>query len=311
MTRPEVSVVMGVYNEQAHLNDTIDSVLSQQGVELELIIVNDGSQDSSASIIRDYATKDSRIHLINQGNQGLTKALIMGCKHANAPYIARQDAGDLSLAGRLKAQKDLLDSQQSVSLCSTGVVYLAPDGEKFGETIQSEDEAREGLKRLDLTTIQGPPHHGSVMFRTDTYKLVGGYREQFYVAQDLDLWTRMIHHGEHRSIQSILYEAAVDKSSISSQKRAQQLAAASVIIECCRARAELGSDEQVLERALAALSYNQEATKPQAESDFYYYIGSRLEKTNKTASRKYLRKAIEINLLNWKPIVKLLRSYIA
>src|SRR5919197_1200716 len=101
---PEVSVVMSVYNGAANLRETIDSILNQEGVSLEFIIVNDGSTDESPRILAEYAERDLRINIIRQENQGLTRALIRGCAAAQGTYIARQDTGDISLPGRLIQQ---------------------------------------------------------------------------------------------------------------------------------------------------------------------------------------------------------------
>ena len=101
---PTISVVMSVYNGADTLRDTVESVLSQEGVDFEFIIVNDGSSDASASILDDLAAADARIRLLHQANQGLTKALINGCALARGQYIARQDVGDYSLENRLLRQ---------------------------------------------------------------------------------------------------------------------------------------------------------------------------------------------------------------
>ena len=101
---PEVSVVMSVYNGATGLSRSVDSILSQEGVNLELIVVNDGSTDQSIDILQEYASSDERVRVISQQNQGLTKALVVGCAAAHAEYIARQDAGDISLPGRLIKQ---------------------------------------------------------------------------------------------------------------------------------------------------------------------------------------------------------------
>src|SRR5262249_52832345 len=103
-TYPEVSVVMSVYNGASHLAATLDSVLSQEGVELEFIVVNDGSTDKAGEILDDYARRDGRVRVIHQQHTGLTYALIRGCAAATGEFIARQDAGDVSLAGRLALQ---------------------------------------------------------------------------------------------------------------------------------------------------------------------------------------------------------------
>src|SRR5215472_5045758 len=98
---PEVSVVMSVYNNAPDLARTLDSILSQEGVDFEFIVVNDGSSDQSGQILNKYAQRDSRLRIIHQENAGLTRALIRGCDVARGEYIARQDAGDFSLPDRL------------------------------------------------------------------------------------------------------------------------------------------------------------------------------------------------------------------
>ena len=90
---PEVSVVMSVYNGASHLFATLDSILSQEGVKFEFIVVNDGSSDKTGRILNDYAQRDSRLRIIHQENTGLTRALIRGCDAARGEFIARQDAG--------------------------------------------------------------------------------------------------------------------------------------------------------------------------------------------------------------------------
>ena len=90
---------MSVYNGATELSVTIDSVLTQDGVGLEFIIVNDGSTDATGSLLDDYARRDARVRVIHQENKGLTASLIRGCAAANGEFIARQDVGDISLGG--------------------------------------------------------------------------------------------------------------------------------------------------------------------------------------------------------------------
>src|SRR6187455_3363395 len=103
-TTPLVSVVMSVYNGAKCLRDSVQSVLAQEGVDFEFIIVDDGSTDASGSLLSEFAESDSRVRVIHQHNRGLTRALIQGCAAARGPFIARQDCGDLSLPGRLAAE---------------------------------------------------------------------------------------------------------------------------------------------------------------------------------------------------------------
>ena len=104
MSTPAISVVMGVFNEAAVLAPTLDSILAQTERDFELIVVNDGSTDPRVGeILAEYARRDARLRVLTQANAGLTRALIDGCARASAPWIARQDADDVSLPGRLAA----------------------------------------------------------------------------------------------------------------------------------------------------------------------------------------------------------------
>ena len=96
-TTPEVSVVMGVYNGASALPATLQSILSQQGCEFEVIVVNDGSTDDSGRVLDEWAARDARLQIIHQPNKGLTKALIRGCESARGEFIARMAPHDVQI----------------------------------------------------------------------------------------------------------------------------------------------------------------------------------------------------------------------
>jgi glycosyltransferase involved in cell wall biosynthesis len=308
MTGPEISVVMGVFNGQKHLKQTIQSVLSQRGADFEFIIVNDGSTDGSEQIVREAMQVDQRIMLLNQSNLGLTRALIAGCEKAKGKFIARQDVGDTSLPNRLQNQLNVMRKNNELAMLSSAVMFLAPDGEELYTVSLTEQDATQGLKNLDLKTIKGPPHHGSVMFRKDIYQKVGGYRREFLVAQDIDLWTRMIEYGQHNSLPDVLYCATWNKGSISASQRKRQIKTTQLIFRCCRARRASGSDKIILDKLKAPPnpSVKTQASTAKSDSNFYYFLGSNLFNRNPNASSKYLQQAVQLNPFNWKAKLKLM-----
>lgn len=91
---PKVSVIVPVYNVEKYLEECLDSVLNQTFRDYEVICVNDGSTDSSAEILNDYATKYPRIRIINQENQGLSMARNNGVDAAKGEYIYFLDSDD-------------------------------------------------------------------------------------------------------------------------------------------------------------------------------------------------------------------------
>lgn len=191
MTRQaaRVSVVMSAYNDAARVGRAVDSILAQTWTDLELIAINDGSSDETGAILDAAARRDPRVRVIHQENRGLTRSLIQGCELAQGEFIARQDADDWSHPRRIEKQLKIFDRNPDIGFVSCATEYFGPDDE-FLHVIRRancEIRATEDLRKRRL----GPPAHGSVIFRTDFYRRAGGYREQFYFAQDADLWLRL------------------------------------------------------------------------------------------------------------------------
>jgi glycosyltransferase involved in cell wall biosynthesis len=293
---PEVSVVMGVYNGAESLQRTIDSILSQEDVDFEFIIVNDGSTDSSKQILDEYASQDNRLRIIHQENAGLTQALIRGCAEAKGEFIARQDAGgDISYSGRLNHQARQLWENPHAVLTSCGTHYVDPDYETLYEVQLTQQELNEGLHQRSLSKLKGPSHHGSVMLRRSIFEAVGGYRAEFRVAQDLDLWIRIAEQGLCLTSEKILYEAVWAPTSVSSRRRSQQFLAAQTALNCADCRKQNMSENELLKD----LDRNIRQSKSRfnhpkiAEADSWYFMGATALKYSKIRARRYWRESIK------------------
>lgn len=302
---PQVSVVMSVYNGAKVLRDSIESVLSQEAVEFELIVVNDGSDDTSASLLDSIAEKDSRVRVIHQNNSGLTHALIRGCALARGKYVARQDCGDLSLPSRLSNELLAIESHPETGLVSCGTRFVGPQGEQLYDVVISEDDAVAGLLTLDPQRLRGPSHHGSTLFPRDLYERVGGYREQFYFAQDLDLWTRMAEHGRHIALPRVLYQASFAPGSISSLQRRRQIESSKIILECARLRRAGLSEAPAIARA-ASIVPDGRTAKASDVASALYFVGVCLRKRGDPRSRAYFRDALRTYPLHLKSAMRLL-----
>jgi glycosyltransferase involved in cell wall biosynthesis len=298
-TYPKVSVVMSVYNGASHLAATLDSILSQEGVELEFIVVNDGSRDKSAQILGEYAQRDSRLRIIHQENTGLTRALIRGCDSAQGEFIARQDAGDISLPGRLACQRVILDADPAGVLVSCATRFVGPSDEELYTVAQSSEELEEGLRQLTIEKVRGPSHHGSTMFRRSTYEQVGGYRAAFPIAQDLDLWMRVSEVGRCFAMPEMLYQAKWAPGAISATRRDEQLRATHSIVACAAARRAGRDEAEDLSRwqselaglrARAAGGRGRSTDREHAR--FYYFIARTLRRHRPDLSRLYYWKSI-------------------
>src|ERR1039457_6870709 len=98
MTTPIVSVVMSVFNGERFLGEAVESILDQHFREFEFICIDDGSTDSSASILDCYRSRDARMKVHRREHSGLVESLNCGCGLARGKYIARMDADDVASA---------------------------------------------------------------------------------------------------------------------------------------------------------------------------------------------------------------------
>ncbi len=119
MTKGLVSIITPCYNGAKYISETIDSVLAQTYENWEMIIVDDGSKDNSAEIVREYMTNDSRIKLLQQANAGSAAARNNGIRECDGQYIALLDADDLWEPEFLAEQTAFMQANDAVCVyCS-------------------------------------------------------------------------------------------------------------------------------------------------------------------------------------------------
>jgi len=189
---PKTSVVMPVNNGERWLAEAIESVLAQTFTALELIIVDDGSTDASPDIIAAMSGRDSRIRAVRQPRRhGLVSALNRALALARAPLLARLDTDDIALPERLARQARSFNEQPTLVLLGTSAEKIDENGRHIGDVRRETQSER-------LTTLlrkSNPFVHSSVMMRTALVQKLGGYREAFLGAEDVDLWLRLSEHG--------------------------------------------------------------------------------------------------------------------
>jgi hypothetical protein len=294
---PTVSVVVGVHNAADAIRRTVASVLAQDDVTLELVIVDDGSTDDTAARLDAMAIVDPRLRVVRlPRNEGLTAALIKGCATARGKYIARQDADDLSLPGRLAEQAAWLDAHPSASLVSCHTRVLGLYGETVYEHRIAEAELRDGLLVGRDGSYSGPTHHGSVMMRASAYRAVGGYRSPFVVAQDLDLWLRLAEVGEVGIVDLVGYAAQASPTGISAQRAGQQkqLAALAARLAIAR-RAGVGEQAILAEHAhhgTLALARAGALQRRLGYAAHTYFLGRCIRARDPRTARRYFLKGL-------------------
>jgi glycosyltransferase involved in cell wall biosynthesis len=298
---PAISVVMAVYNAEERLDATLDSIRGQRGADFEAVIVDDGSTDGTASALDSCAARDSRVRVIHQENRGLTRALIAGCATARGTFIARHDAGDRSLPERLAKQHGLLAGNRELVFVSSWTELVGPEDESL-MIAKGTGRAREPVSILDARerwrVIDGPTHHGSVMFSREAYERAGGYRAELYVGQDWDLWYRLAALGKFQMIEEVLYVARLTPNDLSVTAKDQQDRIARITRAALDARLRGEDDSAIIARAAAI--------RPRAKRSRYrraaglYFIGEALRRNGNSLAGRYFTRAIAASPFYWR-----------
>jgi glycosyltransferase involved in cell wall biosynthesis len=307
---PRVSIVMSVYNEARRVSRAIASLQAQTFTDWELILINDGSTDETGRVLDDAAQNDRRLRVVHQENQGLTRALIDGCRLARGEYIARHDADDWSESARLAVQVAQLDADPALGFVACATQYVGPRDEPL-ELLAPDAPSAEATRRL-LDERQGPPAHGSVMFRRGLYEAVGGYRGEFYFGQDSDLWMRMAERMPIACETRRLYNARRDPDSVSGRMGGLQHEFGELGQACRAARRDGRSEDEYLAaaRRLTAVARKRRQLKGSRHrrATMAYLIGTSLGRLGDPRARDYYWQAIGHHPLYWRAWMRLALS---
>jgi hypothetical protein len=197
---PHVSVVLPVYNGLPYLHAAISSILSQSFSDFELIIIDDGSVDGSASVLEGF--DDQRIRFLRQTNQGLARTLNHGISLARGTYVARQDQDDLSHPDRLALQVAHMEAHQDCVLVGSWAQIMEVDRlvDRFHRHPVDEPTLRYQL------LFNNPFVHSSVLLRRSALQQVGGYTTdpERQPPEDYELWSRLSRIGSVANLGQVL-----------------------------------------------------------------------------------------------------------
>jgi len=193
---PKISVILPAFNAQDYLKEAIDSILNQTFGDFELLIYNDGSTDTTQTIIDRY--QDPRIVAFHSPeNKGYVHWLNEGIKQAKGEYIARMDADDISLPNRIQLQWDFMESHPEVGVCG-GQVEIIGSGELVKKPL-TDNEIRWWFFKGN------PIAHPSVMLRKSVIDECSiRYNESLRPAEDFDMWWRLAHVTQLANLDEIL-----------------------------------------------------------------------------------------------------------
>jgi glycosyltransferase involved in cell wall biosynthesis len=194
---PQVSIITPAYNAAAYVLQTIASVQQQSFTAWEMLIVDDGSTDSTAQLVASEAAKDSRIRLFTQKNGKQGKARNLALKHAGAELICFLDADDIWHEDKLLKQITLMREMPEVHLIYTSGFMFEADINRVIGTLEIESGMRPVEQQFNKILEGYSLPVLSVMVRKDCIELVGGFDEDLRVqnAEDYQLWLKMADAG--------------------------------------------------------------------------------------------------------------------
>jgi glycosyltransferase involved in cell wall biosynthesis len=210
-----VSIIMPVYNRETFLNLAIISALSQTYKDIELVIIDDGSTDSSRDIIRKFSNSyPRRIVPLFQEHLGPTVARNNGIKKASGGFIAFLDSDDLLMPGKISRQIDIYSSCPSFSFIYTGYNLIDTNGKEFQRIYPDRYFSGNIYKKLWIKDnfISG----GTIMVKKNNLHDVGLFDESLTGAENLDLRIKLSKIGPVGFVNDILYSYRRHDSNLSS-----------------------------------------------------------------------------------------------
>jgi hypothetical protein len=196
---PRFSVVIPAYNAERTIGETIASVLSQTERDLELLVVDDGSADSTPALVAGVAEGDPRVRLLQQPNAGTAGARNTGIAAAESPLVSFLDNDDLWMPRYLESMGAALDAAPKAAFAYCNAFAL--------------DDATLRIRRLTEFDTRPPPQPGatwdeialalartnfvmsSATVRRAVLEQVGGFRDDVHGVDDYDLWLRIVLEG--------------------------------------------------------------------------------------------------------------------
>ena len=189
-----VTVLMPAFNAAATIEEAIKSLQKQTGIGWTLLVIDDGSTDRTAEIVRSFGSADPRILLLQRDRAGLCSALNAGLDAAQTEAVARLDADDLWSPRHLERQLAFWSRLPEVRVLGTWGSRINAGGERLSQLIVGPST----LAEFDEQMGKGTPIyliHSSVLALRRTLLDHGGYRDSDHPAEDIHLWTRIAQSG--------------------------------------------------------------------------------------------------------------------
>jgi glycosyltransferase involved in cell wall biosynthesis len=214
---PQISVLMPVYQAERYLEEAVESILTQSFDDFELIVLDDGSTDTSPRILSALGLRDDRVRVRRAEHIGLVGQLNQGIAEARGVFIARMDADDVAHPERLERQLAYLKAHPDCVAVGTGVDEVDPQ-RRIIRSLDIPTRHEEIESRL-LQGDGGALIHASALYRADALTSIGGYREEFEFGEVVDLHLRLAERGRLANLPDTLYEYRQDIDSVCFTRR--------------------------------------------------------------------------------------------
>lgn len=234
----KVSVVGAYYNRARFVKSAVESLLAQDYQNFEIVLIDDGSSDSTLEELQSF--DDARLRIVTQENIGFVRSLRRAIEMTNGEFISVHGSGDLSELTLLSRQVESLQDRPEVGLVGTWLLLDDEEGGKPPAVKQVQLAGRAPMELLRGAKIS----HGGAMYRRSLYDAVGGYRTWFVYAQDHDLWLRMTERAEVAVVPEPLYHRRKLPGGVSTspEKRAWQIFLSEFAVFCAKERRHSGLD---------------------------------------------------------------------
>ncbi len=201
MTAPRVSVLIAAYDAAAFLQPTLDSVLDQTFGDLEVVVVDDGSRDDTAGVVRRAMIADPRVRLIVQENRGLSATRNVGVRAARGDLVAFLDHDDLWHREKLAAQVARMDADPHTAVVSCYSALIDEEHRALGWRFGGDANGDVYDEMLVWDIVSG----GSVaLVRRAALEAVGPFDESLAIREDWDMWIRLARHYRFATVPRVL-----------------------------------------------------------------------------------------------------------
>lgn len=185
------TVLMAVYNDEIFLEEAVNSVLSQLGRNMEFLVIDDNSSDSSTTILENFSARNSYIRVIrNSENRGVGYCAWLGMYEARGKYVIRMDSDDICFPNRIERQIAFLEQNPEIDIVGAAAIEIDDQGNQ-GKLRQMPLSHHDIAKVIWANPIIQP----AVAFRRERVLFAGNYNPQLRRRIDYDLWFRCLKAG--------------------------------------------------------------------------------------------------------------------